>query len=37
MRNGIWGNTNEEKVALGCFVILFAEESWPVNILNVNF
>lgn len=27
MRNGIWGSTKEEKVALGHFVILFAEDS----------
>lgn len=35
MRNGSWGSTNEEKVALGHFVISFAEDSWPVNTLNV--
>lgn len=27
MRNGIWGSTKEEKVALEHFVILFAEDS----------
>lgn len=35
MRNGIWGSINEEKVALGYFVISFAEGSWPVNTSNV--
>lgn len=35
MRNRIWGSTNEEKVALGHFVISLAEDSWPISILNM--